>query len=623
MNVFRTLKIALSISIIVFTVLGVSASFAILDRQKALEDAARYNMVWAVSQATGEFYRFEGSVGAYGVPESGTDKDEVQLRFDILYNRLDIFRRGDVKEFTDAKPELGQTVEAFGRLLTEIDPLVQTIDRPGTVARILKLCQPFKAKLGQLAARANEYGGDQASADQHRLLQLHAIFSGIAAALVACGFAFIILLFFQNRLLTTAYESLRAQIEERERAEEALRQSQKMEAIGRLTGGVAHDFNNLLTVVGGNLDLIERLAEARGEGGVPRDRLRRLVEAAQRGLVRGERLTRQLLAFSRQMPLEARIVDVNAMITDFAPLIQRAIGETIDLRLDLGVDKWFCRLDPAQFEAAMLNLAINARDATEGGGTLTIATSLASLPSQAASAGQHAGPQPAGPQPAGPQIVLSVGDTGSGMSPEVQRRIFEPFYTTKPVGMGSGLGLAQVWAFVTQSGGWVAVDSEPGEGTTFRLHLPLSPPEGSDAIEPGRPIRAEERGSETILVVEDEDDVREVAAATLERLGYRTVVAHDGREALAILNRSGDLDLLFTDYVMPNGLNGVELARAALRLRPQIKVLVTSGYARQAGATGDNAGIDDFPMIAKPYRSADLAERIREILDRVPAERAS
>ncbi|HEY8872418.1 MAG TPA: hypothetical protein VIM52_05265, partial [Stellaceae bacterium] len=295
MNVFRTLKIALSISIIVFMVLGVSASFAILDRQKALEDAARYNMVWAVSQAIGEFYRFEGSVGAYGVPESGTDKDEVQLRFDILYNRLDIFRRGDVKQFTDAKPGLGQTVEAFGRLLTEIDPLVQTIDRPGAVARILKLCQPFKAKLAQLAASANEYGGDQASADQHRLLQLHGIFSGIAAALVVCGFAFIILLFFQNRLLTTAYESLRAQIEERERAEEALRQSQKMEAIGRLTGGVAHDFNNLLTVVAGNLDLIERLAEATGEGGVPRDRLRRLVEAAQRGLARGERLTRQLL----------------------------------------------------------------------------------------------------------------------------------------------------------------------------------------------------------------------------------------------------------------------------------------------------------------------------------------
>jgi CheY-like chemotaxis protein len=258
----------------------------------------------------------------------------------------------------------------------------------------------------------------------------------------------------------------------------------------------------------------------------------------------------------------------------------------------------------------MLNLAINARDATEGAGTLTIITSVAGLPDDLT-----------GPA-AAPHIVLSVIDTGSGMSPEVQRRVFEPFYTTKAVGMGSGLGLAQVWAFATQSAGRIVVDSAPGEGTTFRLYLPLLP-EGSDAIEPGYPVRAEERGSETILVVEDEDDVREVAAATLERLGYKTTVARDGREALAILGRSGDFDLLFTDYVMPNGLNGAQLARAALRLRPRLKVLVTSGYARQAGATADNAVVDDFPMIAKPYRSADLAARIREVLGKVPAERAS
>jgi len=606
-NLFRALKIALGVGIVVFTVLGIAASVTILNRQKALEEVARYNTVWAVSQAVAEFYRFEGSVGAYGVPDSGTDKDEVQLRFDILYNRLDIFRRGDVKEFIDSNAELGQTVEAFGRLLTAIDPLVQTIDRPGTVVNILKLCQPFKAKLARLAATANEYGGDQASADQHRLLQLHGIFSGIAAALVVCGFAFIVLLFFQNRLLTTAYESLRAQIEERERAEEALRQSQKMEAIGRLTGGVAHDFNNLLTVVAGNLDLIGRLAEAAPEDGVPRDRLRRLVDAAQRGLGRGERLTRQLLVLSRQDPIEVRIVDVNAMITDFAPLIQRAISEGVELRLQLAGGKCFCKLDPTQFEAAMLNLAINARDATEGAGTLTIATGPADLTDDLT-----------GP----PQIVVSVSDTGAGMSPEVQRRVFEPFYTTKPVGMGSGLGLAQVWAFATQSAGRVTVDSAPGEGTTFRLYLPLSQAARNE-IETDGPRRAESGGSETILVVEDEDDVREVAAATLERLGYRTVAARDGREALAILRRRADFDLLFTDYVMPNGMNGAEVAREALRMRPELKVLVTSGYARQVGAGADGARVEDFPMIAKPYRSADLAARIREILDTVPAERAS
>jgi signal transduction histidine kinase len=424
--------------------------------------------------------------------------------------------------------------------------------------------------------------------------------------------------------LAAANRQLRAQVEERERAEEALRQSQKMEAIGRLTGGVAHDFNNLLTVAAGNLDLIGRLAEGSPEGGVPRDRLRRLVEAAQRGLARGATLTRQLLVLSRQEPLEARIVDINAMIADFAPLIQRAIGETIDLRLQLGQGKWFSRLDPTQFEAAMLNLAINARDATEGGGSLTIATGLAGVPGQAAGTGHPADPHPADPQPAGPQIVLSVGDTGSGMPPEVLRRVFEPFYTTKPVGKGSGLGLAQVWAFVTQSAGRVAVDSVPGEGTTFRLYLPLAP-EARGEIDADHPVRAEEGGAETILVVEDEDEVREVASAMLERLGYRTIAARDGRDALAILGKGGDLDLLFTDYVMPNGLNGAELACEALRLRPAIKVLVTSGYARQAGANvgADNSRIDDFPMIAKPYRSAELATRIREILDRGPAEPAS
>lgn len=401
--------------------------------------------------------------------------------------------------------------------------------------------------------------------------------------------------------LATANRELRAQIAEREKAEEALRQSHKMEAIGRLTGGVAHDFNNLLTVVAGNLDLIDRIAETGPDGGVPRDRLRRLVDAAQRGLARGERLTRQLLILSRQEPLESRIVDVNAAIAEFAPLLQRAIGEAIDLRLRLGAGKWLCKLDPAQFEAAMLNLAINARDATGGSGALTIATALA----------------PGGGRG---DIVLTVSDTGSGMPPEVLLRIFEPFYTTKPVGKGSGLGLAQVWAFVNQSGGRIEVDSGPGEGTTFRLNLPLSSEIPDDlAAEGGAP--AERGGTERILVVEDEDDVREVAAATLQRLGYRTVVGRDGRDALAILDRDDDFDLLFTDYVMPNGINGAELAREACRLLPRLKVLLTSGYAGQAAPGADASRLDGFPLIAKPYRSADLAARIREILDPMPAER--
>ena len=401
---------------------------------------------------------------------------------------------------------------------------------------------------------------------------------------------------------------LRSQIEERERAEEALRQSQKMEAIGRLTGGVAHDFNNLLTIVAGNLDLIERMADTLPAGGVPRDPLCRLLAAAQRGLARGEKLTRQLLALSRPEPLAARIVEVNATLADFAPLLQQAVGETIALHLQLGDGRWFCRLDPTQFEAAILNLAINARDAMAGDGTLTVATGLVE-PTSAMEAGQAAAQQ----------IAITIADTGAGMPPEVRRRIFEPFYTTKPAGKGSGLGLAQVWAFVTQSGGRVTVDSAPGQGTVFRLWLPRSPAAGEEEAAADRPQQAASGGSETILVVEDEDAVREVAAATLERLGYRTVVARDGREALTILNGRDGFDLLFTDYVMPNGLNGVELAREALRLRPALKVLLTSGYARQANANADNTRVDGFPLLAKPYRSADLAARIREIFDAIAA----
>jgi signal transduction histidine kinase/ActR/RegA family two-component response regulator len=407
--------------------------------------------------------------------------------------------------------------------------------------------------------------------------------------------------------LDAANRQLRAQIAERERAEEALRQSQKMEAIGRLTGGVAHDFNNLLTIVGGNLDLLDRMADSAADTEVPRDRLRRLVEAAQRGLARGAQLTRQLLALSRQEPLEARIVDINAAIADFASLVERAIGETVELRLALGDDSWPCKLDPAQFEAAILNLAINAKDAIEDGGRLTIGTELVR------SADEPGGALELNP----PYIVLTVADTGSGMPPDVLARIFEPFYTTKPVGKGSGLGLAQVWAFVTQTGGRIVVDSAPGSGTEFRMFLPLSPAAGDEA--PGIALAgAEPGGSERILVVEDEEEVREVAAATLERLGYNTVVARDGREALAILDRR-DFDLLFTDYVMPGGLNGAQLAHEACRRRPELKVLITSGYLGDGGAHIDGARVGGFALIAKPYRSAELATRVRETLDAVPA----
>jgi signal transduction histidine kinase/ActR/RegA family two-component response regulator len=398
--------------------------------------------------------------------------------------------------------------------------------------------------------------------------------------------------------LARANRDLETQIRERRKAEEALVQSQKMEAIGRLTGGVAHDFNNLLTVVAGNLDLIQHMIS--GPRALAMDRLQRLLEGAQRGLARGERLTRQLLAFSRQQPLQLRVVDINATIEDFAPFIQRALGETIELQIRLGAGPWMCRLDPAQFEAAILNLALNARDAMEQGGTLAVATAAAAEEID---------------QPAG--VLVTVTDTGTGMAPDMLERIFEPFYTTKEVGKGSGLGLAQVWGFVTQSGGRIGVESTLGQGTTFSLRLPLT--EIAPAVAPKiETVPRLQRGAETILVVEDDDDVRAMTAATLEELGYKTVIAQDGPEALAALGKGEPVDLLFSDYVMP-GMSGAELARAAHERRPALKILLTSGYAKHAELRDGNSA-DGFPLLAKPYRVDELAAKIREILERPEAK---
>jgi len=401
--------------------------------------------------------------------------------------------------------------------------------------------------------------------------------------------------------LARANADLETQIRERRKAEEALVQSQKMEAIGRLTGGVAHDFNNLLTVVAGNLDLIQHMIA--GPRALAMDRLQRLLEGAQRGLARGERLTRQLLAFSRQQPLQQRLIDVNATIEDFAPFIQRALGETIELQLRLGPGPWTCRLDPAQFEAAILNLALNARDAMERGGTLAIGTAASTDDAEV---------------PSG--VLVTVKDTGTGMAPETIERIFEPFYTTKEVGKGSGLGLAQVWGFVTQSGGRVGVESVVGRGTTFTLVLPLSEtaPATAPKVEAAAPL---ERGAEMILVVEDDDDVRAMTAATLDELGYRTLIARDGPEALSLLGKDRGIDLLFSDYVMP-GMSGAELARAARGQRPELKVLLTSGYAKHAELRDGNSA-DGFPLIAKPYRVDELAAKIRAILAQPDARAAS
>jgi PAS domain S-box-containing protein len=412
----------------------------------------------------------------------------------------------------------------------------------------------------------------------------------------------------RTRELAESNRLLIAEIAERERAEAALARAQRLEAIGQLTGGVAHDFNNLLTVIVGNLDMMDRAV------GDP-ERVRRLASAALAAAGRGERLTQQLLAFARRQPLRPEVVGVNRLLRDLEPLLRRAVGEALEVTLDLDEDLRPCRVDPGQFEAAVLNLAVNARDATPAGGRITVSTRGLTLPAPDSDAPEELAP--------GDWLMIAVRDTGSGIPADVLPRVFDPFFTTKDVGKGSGLGLSQVYGFVNQSGGQVRIDSPPGAGTTVQIWLPSAAgaEEPAAALRPAVPAGGLAGNGETVLVVEDDADVRAVAVETLQALGYRVVTAADGVEAVETLKGGHAIDLLFTDVVMPRGINGAELARHAQELRPGLRVLLASGYTAQA-LTSEHGVVHGFPLLRKPYRGAELAREVRAALGapvRVPA----
>jgi PAS domain S-box-containing protein len=381
---------------------------------------------------------------------------------------------------------------------------------------------------------------------------------------------------------------------ERRAAEEQLRQAQKMEAIGQLTGGVAHDFNNLLTAIIGNLEILETLLPAGDPG-------RRYAEGALRAASRGARLTEHLLAFSRRQEIRPEIVSLSDLLRENLMLCQKTVGEGIEIALELQDEVWSCQIDPTQFGAAILNLAANARDAMGRSGRLILRTE------NVTTAGGDAVDQPAGDY-----VVLSVTDTGSGMSAEVRERAFEPFYTTKEVGKGTGLGLSQVYGFAKQSGGVARIESKIGKGTTVRIYIPRADGHPAVSTVSKEGIGKPPPGDATILVVEDDPDVREMIVGILSDLGYRTLVAANGPEALAILDRDHSVDLLFTDIVMPAGMSGTELARQASRLRPDLKVLLSSGYTRKANRW--RSGRAEFPFIAKPYRPTTLGKKLEEVL---------
>lgn len=388
-------------------------------------------------------------------------------------------------------------------------------------------------------------------------------------------------------------------VTERETGAAQLRQAQKMEAVGQLTGGLAHDFNNLLAIMIGNLDLLE-------EQNAGNEEARECVSEALAAALRGSELTRQLLAFSRRQPLSPKKVNVNKLVGEMSSLWRRTLGENIEVSVRLDDQLWPTRADPSQLESAVLNLVINARDAMPDGGTLTVETCNISID-------KNDWHDEEGEVQPGQYSVIAVSDTGCGMRPEVVAKAIEPFFTTKAVGQGSGLGLSMVYGFARQSGGTVHIYSEPGVGTTVRLYLPRQgEAEAGGVVE--KPARSPERGVETVLVVEDNDSVRRVAERQLRELGYSVVAAANGPEALKLLDEGLKPDLIFTDVVMPGGMNGFELGKLARERRPGVKLLHTSGFTRPAER--EPAEIRDaLPVLTKPYRKADLARRVRSLLD--------
>ena len=393
------------------------------------------------------------------------------------------------------------------------------------------------------------------------------------------------------RLNETLEQRVTAEIKARLAAEEAFRQAQKMEAIGELTGGVAHDFNNILTAIFGSLEMVLASEE-------PDERTRRMVTTALRSAGRGARLTQQLLAFSRRQVLQPKFVNLNELLSEMRVLIQRAVGEAIDISLTLAADLPSCLIDPAQFETAVLNLVINARDAMPGGGTLRIATRQAKV---GAGCGGLA---------SGDYVLLSVTDSGTGMTQEVQSRAFEPFFTTKEVGKGSGLGLSMVYGFAKQSAGTVQFDSAWHRGTSVVLYLPALA-EAAEHAEHERDSVVVRSGTGTILLVEDNEEVRSATAQVLEMLGYQVITAAHGRAALDIVRRRRFIDLLLTDLVMPRGMSGIELARAVRQLSADLPVLLMSGYS-PAGL--ELNGELHYGFIAKPFRPAELGKAINDLL---------
>lgn len=393
-------------------------------------------------------------------------------------------------------------------------------------------------------------------------------------------------------------------VSRRRDAEHALRQAQKMEALGQLTGGIAHDFNNLLQVMVGHLDLMEMSLKGTRKPFTP-ERTQQTIDSVKQAVSRASTLTQQLLAFSRKQRLDGRTVNLNSVLEKMADLMRRTVGLEVDLAISLESDLPNAKLDPTQIEVALLNVLANSRDALNGRDARRVQIATATCVIDDANDGINDLRQ-------GRYVRLSIVDNGSGIDPDIIGRVLDPFFTTKEEGQGTGLGLSMVYGFAKQSGGTVTVGSEPGLGTTITLYFPVA--EGAIEAAAAAPRAIDQPGAETVLVVDDRPEVADLAQAMLEEAGYTVHVSYSPRDALAKMAALGGVDLLFSDVIMPGNMNGVMLAREAIKRHPETKVLLTTGYADESIERTDAAG-ERFDVLHKPYRQTDLARRVRIVFE--------
>jgi signal transduction histidine kinase/ActR/RegA family two-component response regulator len=525
-----------------------------------------------------------------------------------------------VADNPDQKARVERMGALIGEMLTRATKVVE-LGRNGQFAEATELVktgrgqqvlESFRALLSEFSMAENDLLGQrQAAESSARAILLGLVLVGIATAAAAALGA----LLMSGALIRELRERSEALVEEtrvRKEAQAMLVQTQKMESIGLLAGGVAHDFNNLMTVVMGNLDSVERRL-ARG-GPADTAAISRPIAAAMQGAKRAASLTQRLLAFSRQQVLAPQQVDLNKLVAGLSDMLARTVGEAIAVETILGSGLWPTFVDANQLENAIVNLVVNARDAMPDGGQITIETANASLDD--AYCAQFGDVSP------GQYVLLSVSDHGTGISPENLRKVFEPFFTTKGASTGTGLGLAMIYGFVKQSKGHVRIYSEVGQGTTAKIYLPRMERAARSESVPA-PRRQEDasipsaRPGEVVLIVEDDEDVRDSTMTLLHDLGYSVLAGRNGAEALARLQGSERVDILFTDVVLPQGMNGRALAIEAAALRPNLPILFTTGYARNAIIQGGRLD-PGVQFLAKPYTQREIAQKLRAILDASP-----